>query len=156
MTNLNRVFWIAVVSLVLCFGELANAAEPPSDVCSLLPPAVLSKTLGRSYGAPKKTAAPRPFANTNEGTNCTYDSGAKSFLFLVYVDPSVPASTDLFAKLKSYFGKGSTDVSGVGDEAYLDKSGALHVRKGKVRYFLDGSTDGKQLKDLANAIAAQL
>jgi hypothetical protein len=47
-------------------------------------------------------------------------------------------------------------VSGVGDEAYLDKEKGLHVRKGKVRYFLDGAGSPKQKNDLAVGIAAQL
>ena len=154
MANSNRLLWIAVLLLVACSGELASAAEP--DLCSLIPPTVLSKTLGKTYGAPKKTVAPRPFANTNEGTDCTYESGGSSFLFRIYVDPSPSASTDLFARLKGFFGRGSKDVSGMGDEAYLDKGGALHVRKGKVRYFLGGGGTPKQLNDLAIAVAAQL
>jgi len=156
MAKLNGLSLTAVLLLVTCWGELARAAEPPSDRGSLLPPAVLSKTLGQNYGAPAKTVAPRPFSNTNQGTDCTYKSGEHSFLFRVYVDPSASASADLFAKLKSYFGTGSKDVSGVGDEAYLDKLGDLHVRKGNVRYFLSGSRDSKKLNDLANGIAAQL
>jgi len=87
MTHLNRLSLIAMVLLVACSGELASAAEPPSDLCSLLPPAVLSKTLGGTYGFPTKTVAPRPFPNTNQGTDCTYKSGEHSFLFRVYVDP---------------------------------------------------------------------
>jgi hypothetical protein len=156
MTHLNRLSLIAMALLFVCSGELANAAEAPSDLCSLLPPAALSKTLGQTYGAPTKTVAPRPFPNTNQGTDCTYKSGEHTFLFRVYVDPSASSSADLFARLKSWFGAGSKDVSGVGDEAYLDKLGALHVRKGKVRYFLSGSRDSKQLNDLANGVAAQL
>jgi hypothetical protein len=74
----------------------------------------------------------------------------------VYPDPSPSASADLFRKLKSYFGTDSKDVSGVGDEAYLDKFGDLHVRKGKVRYFLSGTRDNKKLNDLASGIAATL
>ena len=82
-----------------------------------------------------------------------YESGGHSLLFRAYVDPS--ASADLFAKLKTYFGSGSTEVSGVGDEAYLDKTHGLHVRKGKVRYFLDGAGTPKQKSDLAIGIAGQ-
>ena len=77
-------------------------------------------------------------------------------MFRVYVDSSASASADLFAKLKSYFRSGSKDVSGVGDEAYLDKLGDLHVRKGRVRYFLSGLRDSRKLNGLANGIAAQL
>jgi hypothetical protein len=76
--------------------------------------------------------------------------------FRVYVDPSPSASADLFAKLKTYFGKGSTEVSGLGDEAYIDKDQGLHVRKGKVRYFLNGAGTNKQKNDLAAGIAGQL
>ncbi|MBZ5719192.1 MAG: hypothetical protein LAO03_02320 [Acidobacteriia bacterium] len=47
-------------------------------------------------------------------------------------------------------------MSGVGDEAYLDKLHGLHVRKGKVRYFLDGAGTPKQKSDLAVGIAGQL
>ena len=154
--KLNGLSLVVAPLLIACSGELARATEPPTDLCSLLPAAVLSKAVGQTYEAPTATVAPRPFPNTNEGTDCTYKSGEHSFLFRVYLDPSASASADLFAKLKSYFGTGSKDVSGVGDEAYLDKLGGLHVRKGKVRYFLSGTRDSKKLNDLANGIASQL
>jgi len=151
----NRLSFVVALVLV-CSGELVRAAEPPPDLCSLLPPAMVSKTLGRHYDSPKKSVAPRPFPNTNQGTDCTYESGGHGLLFRAYVDPSPSESADLFAKLKSYFGAGSTAVSGVGDEAYMDKMHGLHVRKGKVRYFLDGAGTPKEKTDLALAIAGQL
>jgi hypothetical protein len=117
---------------------------------------MVSKTLGYAYGSPTESNAPRPFRNTNEGTDCKYGSELRLLLFRVYVDPSPSASADLFAKLKSYLGDGSTIVNGVGDEAYLDKERGLHVRKGKVRYFLDGAGTPKQKNELAVAIAGQL
>jgi hypothetical protein len=148
---------VVALLLVAGSGELARAAEPPSDLCSLLPAAVVSKkTLRHAYDSPTKKVAPRPFRNTNEGTDCVYGPMMSRMLFRVYVDPSPSASADLFAKLKSYFGEGSTAVSGIGDEAYLDKDQRLHVRKGKVRYFLDGAGTPKQKNDLAAGIAAQL
>ena len=156
MTTLNRLSLVVTLLLIACSGKLARATEPPSDLCSLLPAAVLSKAMGQTYAAPASTVAPRPFPNTNQGTDCLYKSGEHSFLFRAYVDPSPSASTDLFAKLKGYFGTGSKAVSGVGDDAYLDKLGDLHVRKGKVRYFLSGARDSKKLNDLASGIAAQL
>jgi hypothetical protein len=157
MAYLKQLSWMVVLLLVACSGELARAADPPSDLCSLLPSAMVSKTLGYAYSSPTKSVAPRPFRNTNEGTDCKYGSGAlRLLLFRVYVDPSPTASLDLFAKLKSYLGDGSTIVSGVGDEAYLDKERGLHVRKGKVRYFLDGEGTPKQKNELAVAIAGQL
>ncbi|HTT23947.1 MAG TPA: hypothetical protein VMG82_33790 [Candidatus Sulfotelmatobacter sp.] len=156
MTHLNQLSWSVALLLVACSGELARAAEPPSDLCSLLPSATVSKTLGSTYSSAKTSVAPRPFPNTNQGTDCTYESGGHTLLFRIYVDPSPSASADLFAKLKTYFGSGSTTVSGVGDEAYLDKLHGLHVRKGKVRYFLDGAGTPKQKSDLAVGIAGQL
>src|SRR5229473_192565 len=88
-------------------------------------------------------------ANAAKGTDCTYESQHDRFLLRAYVDPSAAAAADLFARLKSFFGKGSTAVAGVGDEAYLDKGRGLHVRKGKVRFFVSGSASDKQLRDLA-------
>ncbi len=156
MAYVKQLLWVAAILLFACFSEAARAAEPPSDLCSLLPAATVGKTLKRAYDSPQKSVAPRPFRNTNEGTDCKYGSGLNLVLLRVYVDPSPSASADLFAKLKSYFKDGSTDVSGVGDEAYLDKDHGLHVRKGKVRYFLDGAGTPKQKTDLAVWIAAQL
>ena len=156
MANMKQLSWAVAVLLFICSTELANAAEPPSDLCSLLPAATASKTLGQTYGAPKKTVAPRPFPNTNQGTDCSYESGGHSLLFRAYVDPSPSASAELFAKLKMYFGAGSTEVTGIGDEGYLDKTKGLHIRKGKVRYFLDGAGTPKQKNDLALVVAVQL
>jgi len=50
----------------------------------------------------------------------------------------------------------------LGDEAYFDEQHALHVRKGKVRFYLNldpidsPATAEKQLTDLANSVIAQL
>ena len=44
MANLNRVLWTAAaLLLVTCSVELATAAEPPADLYSLLPAAVVSR-----------------------------------------------------------------------------------------------------------------
>ncbi len=157
MVNLNRAASIAGILLLLASGApLASAAEPPSDLCSLLPASVVSKTLGSTYSSPEKTVAPRPFPNTNSGTDCTYKSGSHDLLFRAYVDPSASDSAALFAKLKMYFGSGSKDVSGVGDEGYMDKLHGIHVRKGKVRYYITGPRDEKPVTSLAVEIAKQL
>ncbi|HXJ88789.1 MAG TPA: hypothetical protein VMS18_18360 [Candidatus Binatia bacterium] len=156
MTHWNQLAWALGLLLVASSVELARAADPPSDLCSLLPSATVNKTLGSTYSSPKATVAPRPFPNTNQGTDCAFESGGHTLLFRIYVDPSPSASADLFAKLKTYFGSGSTAVTGVGDEAYLDKLHGLHVRKGKVRFFLDGAGTPKQKSDLAVGIAGQL
>src|SRR5260370_32519551 len=152
MANWSTMSWAAAAFLlVTCWVQLASAAEPPNvnppaDLCSLLPAAVLSKALGSTYGAPKESAAPRPFPNPAQGTDCSYESPHDRFLLRAYVDPSPAAAADLFARLKSFFGKGSTAVAGVGDEAYLDKDRGFHVRKGKVRFFIGGVGGDQQRK----------
>ena len=159
MANLSKIPWTAgTLLLIACATQLATAAEPPTDLCALLPAAVVSKGLGETYGSPQKTVAPRPFANTASGADCSYQSKSarSSLLFRAYVDPSPSAATDLFARLKGFFGKGSTSVTGIGDEAYSDANGGLHVRKGKVRFFLSGSATDKQLRDLAIGVVGQL
>ena len=131
---------VALGAAALC-SATANAATQPADPCSLLSPAQVGSALGETFKAPVKTVAPRPFMNTVQGTDCQYSG---KVLFRIYYDPSVAASTDLFARLKLWFGQGSTATSGIGDEGYFDKEGALHVRKGNVRFYIEAGS-GKQV-----------
>ena len=69
-------------------------------------------------------------------------------------------ATDLHTRLKMFYGKDSTPAN-VGDEAYVDKSHSIHVRKGNVRYFLTiahADTPGgqKQILALASLVAGEL
>lgn len=157
MNRLNRAWWtVGSAFLFLCAAPLASAAPLPADVCSLLPTTVVSKVLGATYTGPEKSVAPRPFPNTAAGTDCTYKSAGHSVVFRIYVDPSPEAAKELFAKLKLYFGSGSTAVTGMGDEAYVDSNHALHARQGKVRFYLAGATTEQQRNILASGIVAQL
>jgi len=143
----------------------APANALPSDLCKLLPPAAASKALGQPYGAPEESVAPRPFAGTNTGTDCNYESagGRQGKLwFRIYVDPSPAAAADLFTKLKAFYSP-PTAVPNLGDEAYFDPQYALHVRKGKVRFYLNLSPVGsstsaeeKQLESLAKQVTEEL
>ena len=151
--------------MVLGFGfaeQPARATDSPKDPCSLLTAAQLSSTLGDGYGAPEHSVAPRPFANTAQGTDCQYKaaSGRDQVLFRVYFDVSAAQATDLHARLKMFFGKDSTSAT-VGDEAYVDGNNAIHVRKGNVRYFLsishgDTPSGRKQILALAALVAGEL
>ena len=162
MARLGKLSWIATTLLVItCAVYSAGAAEPPTDLCSLLPAAEVSKTLGRTYDGPQKSVAPRPFANTAEGTDCNYLAKGSKLWFRAYVDPSPSAATELFARLSAFYGP-QTPVNGLGDEAYFDGKHALHVRKGKVRYYLNLDPMNftpaieKEIKDLASRVAGQL
>jgi len=157
LTSLKQSLWTVIVAPLITYAaHSASAAEPPANLCSLLPVAVVNQVVGATYANPVKTVAPRPFPNTVEGTDCTYKSSRHTLLFRIYVDPSPKAATDLFAELKMYFGAGSTAVTNLGDEAYIDANHGLHVRKGKVRFFVDGEATDKQRDTLATGIAGQL
>lgn len=153
---------VAILVVNTCALHSATAAEPPADLCSLLPADQLSKALGQPYDPPQKTVAPRPFRNTNEGTDCTYkkskDTRGRTVLFRAYVDPSPSAAADLFARLGIFYGP-PTPVA-VGDKAYFDSKHGLHVLKGKVRFFIsmDDFTPANQkpMENLAGQIAARL
>jgi hypothetical protein len=143
-------------------GQEAWATDSPKGPCSLLTAAQVSSTLGDKYGAPEKSVAPRPFANTVQGTDCQYKTASEQdqVLFRVYFDISVAQASDLHARLKMFFGKDSTPAK-VGDEAYVDRNDAIHVRKGNVRYFLtishgDTPSGRKQILALAALVAAEL
>jgi hypothetical protein len=81
-----------------------------------------------------KSVAPRPLANSVVGTDCRYN-GRNPLWFRIYYDGSANDATTLFAKLKVFYSP-NTPASGIGDEAYFDKEGALHVRKDNVRFYL--------------------
>ena len=163
MAHMRKFSFFGITILfALCAACPAHAGEPPADLCSLLPAADVSKALGHPYDAPQKSVAPRPFANTNTGTDCNYLSKSSGKLwFRVYVDPSPAAAGELFAKLSMWYGT-PTPVKGIGDEAYFDKEHAIHVRKGKVRYYLNLSSSEsawekeKQLTALTSAVAGKL
>src|SRR6202140_5558453 len=162
MAHLSKLWLIAANLLVTtCAVFPARATEPPDDLCSLLPAAEVSKTLGRAYDSPQKSVAPRPIANTATGTDCNYLAHGSKLWFRAYVDPSPSAAADLFAKLSKFYGK-QTPITGLGDEAYFDEKHGLHVRKGKVRFYINlepmdfTPAIEKQLKDLSSRVTGRL
>lgn len=154
----------ALALLLFAFHpNAASAKDLPSDVCSLLTTQQLQKTLGQAFGAPQKTSAPPAFRGQSAGTNCRYSDqgGRHEVVFIVYVDGSAAEAQQTFDKLSVWY-PASSKPSGIGDSAYIDKSHAIHVLKGAVRYFISGGSSApdavrdKQVQDLATAVAAQL
>jgi hypothetical protein len=142
----------------------AAAKDLPSDICSLLAPEQLQKTLGQPFGAPQKATAPSPYRGLNSGTNCQYTSqknGSQGVTFIVYVDHSPEEAKQTFEKLSAWY-PAISKPTGIGDSAYIDKSHAIHVLKGSVRYFIEvgsGASDAardKLVQDLAASVAAQI
>ena len=157
MRPIKRFHFLALLLCAAGLTQVARATEAPADPCSLLTPAVVSSTLGDTFGAPTKSIAPRPFPNTVQGTDCHYATanGRHELLFRIYFDHSPAEATDLQAKLKKWFGSGSTAAS-VGEEAYFDANHSLHARKGNVRFFLSDGNDDKKVTALGNVVAGQL
>jgi hypothetical protein len=141
---------------VVLFAASAHAATEPPDPCSLLTPAQVGGVMQAPYTAPAKSAAPKPYANSGPGTDCRYN-GRNPLLFRIYYDGSASVATELFAKVKPFFGP-NTPASGIGDEAYFDHEGALHARKGNVRFYLDIGTDKQQARvtKLGEIVAGEL
>ena len=153
---------IAATFLAALAAPTAWSAAAPADACSLLPASVVSKEVGRSFAAPEKAVAPRPFANTAQGTDCYYHAHRGTLMFRIYYDASPAQSKELFARLAAFFGSGPP-VPGVGDETYFDSKHALHERKGNVRFYLELSgveepapAKEKQLTSIAKAIGGRL
>ncbi len=138
-----------------CTDPFAKAATAPADPCSLLSAPQVSSAMGKTYDAPQKSVAPRPYANTVQGTDCTYSGAGGGLLFRIYFDPSPTAATDLFARLKIFYSP-PTPVPGLGDEAYFDPRHGIHVRKGNVRFFISAGDDEKPLTNLETQVAGQL
>ena len=142
-----------------------QAKDPPSDACAMLPAAQLAKVLEQPFGSPTKTVAPAAFPSSPTGTDCTYETGKglpRKLLFRIYVESSPAAAKETFKKLSAFY-RPNTAVTGNWDTAYLDANHAIHVQKGKVRYYLnldpigtDTAKAEKQLKDLATWVAGQL
>ena len=62
------IFWFAFFAV----PQRARATAAPEDPCSLLNALQVSSTLGDNHAAPEKSVAPRPFADSAQGTDCQY------------------------------------------------------------------------------------
>lgn len=152
-------FWL-ITAVFLIFGASGTRytyAAPQGPGCSLLTPAQIQKVLGQNFGTPTETKAPPAYVKQSWGSNCFYSSqsGAHTEVtFIIYVDGSLAEAKQTFDKLAVWYTPKSKPS--IGDSAYIDAKGAIHVLKGKVRYYIaiDPSND-KQAKDLAASIAAR-
>lgn len=147
-----------------------RAKDPPSNPCVLLSSSQLEKVLEQPYDPPTKSTAPAAFRGGVSGTECDYRTESyrtgkglpRKVVFIIYVDPSPAVAKDTFNKLSAFFGP-NTAVAGIGDAAYRDSNYAIHILKGKVRYYINIIPIGtytaqteKQLRDLATWVAGQL
>lgn len=133
-------------------------AAPPTDACSMLPPAQIQKVLGQPFGAAEEGKWPPAYGKQPWGTQCQDDSqkGPETKVtFIVYFEQTAAEAKQTFDKLSMWFPAKSKPA--IGDSAYMDNSHAIHVLKGKVRYYISiDPANEKQAKDLAASIAARI
>lgn len=133
-------------------------AAPPADACSMLPPSQIQKVLGQPFGAPSESKAPPAYGKQPWGIHCTYTSQKGPNVtvdFIAYEDASPAVAKQTFDKLSMWFVPKSKPS--IGDSAYIDARNAIHVLKGKVRYYISiDPVNEKQLKDLATTVAARI
>ncbi|HUB81878.1 MAG TPA: hypothetical protein VMB03_23930 [Bryobacteraceae bacterium] len=110
--------------------QSARASEPPSGLCSRLPAADFGKVLGKKFGPPARSVAPRPYRDTAEGTDWHNQGQGNHLNFRAWVDPSPAAATELFARLSAWYGP-NTPVAGMGDQAHFDRKHALHRKRSR-------------------------
>lgn len=158
--NSRLRFWL-IIGAFLIFGASNPRhayAAPQGPGCSLLSPAQIQKVLGQPFSAPTIGAWPPAFGTHPWGSQCHYDSQKGSHAavtFIVYVDASPSEAKQTFDKLTMWFPPKSKPA--IGDSAYIDGEGAIHVLKGKVRYYISlDPKNEKQMKDLAASIAARI
>ncbi|MFZ0212295.1 MAG: hypothetical protein WBE20_09215 [Candidatus Acidiferrales bacterium] len=159
---MNSKFRLALVFTALFIFAASTAritsAAPAAGGCSMLTPAQIGKVLGQPFGAPAETKAPPAYGNQPWGSHCEYSSQKQSnatVTFIVYVDASPSEAKQTFDKLAFWYRPKSKPA--IGDEAYIDAQGAIHVLKGKVRFYLSiSSANEKQTTDLAAAIAKSI
>ena len=139
-------------------GSRAAYAAPPTDGCSLLTPSQIQKVLGLPFGAPGESKWPPAYGKQPWGTQCQYNSQKgpnTKVTLIVYFEQTAAEAKQTFDKLSMWFPAKSKPA--IGDAAYMDNSHAIHVLKGKVRYYISiDPANEKQVKDLATSVAGRI
>jgi hypothetical protein len=157
-SKLKLVLIAGVLFLFAGASARMACAAPSAGGCSLLTPAQIQKVLGQPFGAPSVTQALPAYGKQPWGSNCRYSSQKGPDVvvdFIVYVEASPSEAKQTFEKLSMWYPAKSKPA--IGDSAYIDTGGAIHVLKGKVRYYISiDPANEKQLKDLATSVAGRL
>ena len=133
-------------------------AAPPADSCALLTPTQIQQVLGQPFAAPTASKWPPAYGKQPWGTQCQYNSQKgpdTKVTFIVYFEQTAAEAKQTFDKLSMWFPAKSKPA--IGDAAYMDSSHAIHVLKGKVRYYISiDPANEKQVKDLATSVAGRI
>jgi hypothetical protein len=156
---------IGLAPLAALAQDFSAATQRHTDTCDLLTADQLEQILGQPFEAPDRSIAPAAFAGERAGTQCNYrmkSDHSRQIVFIEYIDPSSVEARDAFERLSKWFPPTSQPF-GVGDSAYIDDNRAIHVLKGRIRYYINiipfgtaSSEKAQQLRDLADWVAGQL
>lgn len=160
MNEKVRLAVIAAALLIVGTGSVQIAyATPEGPGCSMLAPAQIQKVTGQPFGAASIATATPAFAGQSAGSNCTYTAqsgGHVTVNFIIYMNASPSEARQTFDKLRIWY-PAKSSPSGIGDSAYIDSGGGIHVLKGRVRYFIYLSPKNeKQEEDLALSVAKHI
>ena len=154
--------WATGLMPIVFLGHVTLGSVQPGNACSWLTPAELQKTLGQTFDAPQQSSVMPAFRGQTAGTQCEYKSpSGMDVLLIAYTDRSADEAKTTFGTMAAA-DKAIAKPGGVGDDAYVDKEHAIHVLKGKVRYYIEVATgviggDKQALAiDLAKIVAAQV
>jgi hypothetical protein len=157
LTVLALAFFLASVS--------ASAKALPPDACSLLTPTQLQRILSQPFELSDRSLAPAAAPGEPTGRECDYAAqkgGSRKVVFIAFVDGSSVQARATYDKLSLWLSP-KAKVAGTWDVAYMDDNHAIHVLKGKVRYYINivpfgtaNSEKDKKLKDLAECVAEQI
>lgn len=139
----------------------------PTDPCSLLTDTALQQAVGEPFGPPQSQVANSGGATVVTAANCTYtsQSGSGTVTFIIFQDPSTSVAKNQFDNFKlSFPAAANGQISGLGDDAYIDTSDAVHVLKGDIRFYIaiddsllaDSAAVDAADKQLATGVTAQI
>jgi hypothetical protein len=138
----------------------------PTDPCSLISLAALKQAVNDDFNAPTQTVADAGGVPVVSGAQCVFETAyGDGVIFIVFQDATVADAQSQFAHFKQFFPPAANgQLSGIGDEAYIDSQHSLHGRKDNIRYYIeihdstladDAATDAAD-KSLAASVATQI
>ncbi len=129
----------------------------PADPCSLISLAALKQAVNDDFNAPTRTVADAGGVPVVSGTQCVFDTGyGDGVIFIVFQDDTDADAQSQFAHFKQFFPPAANgQLSGIGDEVYIDSQHSLHGRKDNIRYYIEIHDDATLKDDAAVDTADQ-
>lgn len=156
---------LAWVALMLLPSPSCIAEILPPDTCSLLTSGHLERILGQPFDLYERSLAPASRRDQLPGRECDYATrkgAVRKVILIVFVDSSAEQARKTYDALTTWLAPKSKPA-GVGDAAFIDDNRAIHVLKGRVRYYIniipsDAKIFEKEklLTQLAALVAAQV